>query len=367
VNADALINVFDVKDGKIVTPSGMEYRVLALDPSTRRMSLPVLRKLRDLVERGATIVGERPATTPSLGDDEQEFAAIADRLWPPSFRARSLEEALRSLSVAPDCLVRGTSAGRELRCVHRALADADVYFIASGSAAADSVEASFRVTGKSPELWYADTAEIAPASYRIEVGRTIVPLKIEPSGSVFVVFRKETSELRREVPEPISNVVATLQGPWDLSFPEGRGAPPRVRFDTLSSWTNHAEPGIKYFSGTATYVTTFSVSRSWLRKRSRVRLDLGSVKNLAEVSVNGKSLGVLWKTPFAIDITDSLRAGDNRLEVKISNLWPNRMIGDKQPGAQRIAYATFDPFKADSPLLPSGLLGPVTLAQVTGF
>jgi Glycosyl hydrolases family 2, sugar binding domain len=201
----------------------------------------------------------------------------------------------------------------------------------------------------------------------MEAGRTIVPLRLEPSGSVFVVFRKETSELRRELPEPISKVVATLQGPWDLSFPEGRGAPPRVRFDTLSSWTSHAEPGIKYFSGTATYVTTFSVNRSWLRKRSRVRLDLGSVKNLAEVSVNGKSLGVLWKTPFAIDITDSLRAGDNRLEVKITNLWPNRMIGDKQPGAQRIAYATFDPFKADSPLLPSGLLGPVTLAQVTGL
>jgi Glycosyl hydrolases family 2, sugar binding domain len=109
------------------------------------------------------------------------------------------------------------------------------------------------------------------------------------------------------------------------------------------------------------------VNKSWLRKRSRVRLDLGSVKNLAEVSVNGKSLGVLWKTPFAIDITDNVRAGDNRLEVKITNLWPNRMIGDKQPGAQRIAYATFDPFKADSPLLPSGLLGPVTLAQVTGL
>ena len=93
-------------------------------------------------------------------------------------------------------------------------------------------------------------------------------------------------------------------------------------------------------------------------------MDLGDVKDLAEVSLNGRQLGVLWKHPFVVDVTDAIQVGENQLEVKVTNLWPNRIIGDKQPGAQRIAYATFDPYKADSPLLPSGLLGPVTVSRV---
>jgi len=133
----------------------------------------------------------------------------------------------------------------------------------------------------------------------------------------------------------------------------------------LSSWTSNTDAGIKYFSGTATYVTQFTVQRDWLSKGSRVQLDLGDVKNLAEVRVNGRALGVLWKTPFEVDITDALQSGRNRLEVKVTNLWPNRMIGDKQPGAHQIAYATFDPYKADSSLLPSGLIGPVTLSRLS--
>jgi hypothetical protein len=133
----------------------------------------------------------------------------------------------------------------------------------------------------------------------------------------------------------------------------------------LSSWTTNSEPGIRYFSGTAAYTTSFNAPRDWLAKNTRIKLDLGDVKNIAEVSINGKAVGVAWKAPFIVDVTDAIKSGSNRLEIKVANLWPNRMIGDKQPGAQQIAHATFDPFKADSPLLPSGLLGPVVFSRST--
>ena len=373
VNADALINVLTVKDGKLATPSGMQYRVLALDASTRRMSLPVLRKIRDLVEQGVTVVGARPAFSPSLADNEAEFTSLAERLWGSDTNtgakgtvlSGTVAEALQKQSIAPDCLFIGSAAGRELRYVHRAVDQGDLYFVASGSADAQTVEASFRVSGKAPEIWRADTAERAPAAYRMEGGRTIVPLKLAPHDAVFVVFRQPTSAPSRVIADPASEVVATVKGPWDVSFLPDRGAPAQARFDALSSWTTHAEPGIKYFSGTATYTTTLTANRAWLTQGSRVRLNLGDVQNLAEVSVNGRSLGVLWKKPFVVDVTDALRAGQNRLEVKVTNVWPNRMIGDKQPGAKQIAYSTFDQFKADSPLLPSGLLGPVTLEKMS--
>ena len=161
--------------------------------------------------------------------------------------------------------------------------------------------------------------------------------------------------------KPLYKVAASLQNPWDVSFESDHGAPAGVRLNVLSSWTQSPEPGIEYFSGTATYTTTFTVSRRLMTKGSRVRLNLGDVKDLAQVSLNGKPLGILWKKPFITDITGALKAGSNRLEIKVTNVWPNRMIGDKQPGMKQIAYSTFDPFKVDSPLLPSGLLGPVTL------
>ncbi len=372
VNADALANAFTVKGGRLSTPSGMTYRVLALDPSTARMSLPVLRKIRDLVQQGAKVVGARPVMTPSLTDDEAEFTSIVERLWGSGTSQGDgsavlpvpLDEALHQLSIEPDCTFNGSTAGQDLRYVHRALEDGEIYFVANGSADPQSVEASFRVSGRAPEIWRADTGGRRPATYRAEGSRTVVSLKLGPYDAVFVVFRQATTETHRDVAEAVPATVQSVQGPWDVSFPPGLGAPASRHFDVLSSWTSNPDPGIKYFSGTATYITTFGADKKRFTKNGHVRLNLGEVKNIAEVSMNGRSLGVLWRKPFVVDVTSALQPGKNRLEVKVTNVWPNRMIGDKQPGAQRIAYSTFDPFKADSPLLPSGLLGPVTLETV---
>lgn len=374
VNADALVNVLSMTDGLLATPSGMRYRVLALDPSTQRMSLPVLRKIAALVEEGAVVVGARPVMTPSLADDASEFDRLVGRLWGNTADERSvgrgkvignqsLVVAMQRLAIAPDCTFSGDDVDPELRYVHRKLDHAEIYFITNGTDRAQRVEASFRVSGLAPEIWRADSGEVGPSSYRSDNDRTIVPLTLRPNDALFVVFRQLATASSRTVPEPVTKRLATVEGPWTLRFQENRGAPAQVRFDQLSSWTASSEPGIRYFSGTATYTTTFRATRDWLAKDAHIRLDLGDVKNIAEVSVNGKLIGVAWKAPFVVDVTDAIKPGSNRLEVKVANLWPNRMIGDKQPGAQQITHATFDPFKADSPLLPSGLLGPVVLSH----
>jgi (4-O-methyl)-D-glucuronate---lignin esterase len=372
VNADALVNVFSVKEDRLSTPSGMQYRLLALDPSTQRMSLPVLRKISALVKQGAMVVGQRPTMTPSLADDENEFNTLAEGLWGahPSLGkgkvlAEPLATALPQLSIAPDCAFIGPTQDQAPSFVHRHLEQGDLYFVTNRTDTLQTVRASFRVSGKAPQLWRADTGEIAPATYYTEGERTAVPLKLQPYEAVFVVFRDPASEPNRLVKEPLSEVVATVSGPWEVSFPPDHGAPPHAHFAELSSWTTSSDPGVKYFSGTATYSTAFTANVRSILKGAHIQLDLGDVKNLAEVTLNGKPLGVLWKHPFVIDVTSAMHLGKNQLEVKVTNVWPNRLIGDKQPGAHPIAHATFDPYKADSPLLPSGLLGPVTLSRVT--
>jgi hypothetical protein len=375
INTDALLNELSVRDGRLVTRTGMEYRVLALDASTHRVSVPVLRKIRDLVRAGVVVLGGKPTRTPSLADNDGEFRAIVAELWgeTPGNRAvgsgkvfsdRSLAKALAAMRILPD-VTFAKPLNTELHFVHRLLEDGDLYFVSSAMPRPQSVQASFRVSGKAPELWRADAATITPLSYRMVNGRTIVSLKFDPGDAVFVIFRHPTSAQSAVVPEPIAEPLASVYGSWDISFPSELGAPAHARFDKLYSWTDSTDRGVKYFSGSATYSKMVHIRRDWLDSRSRVQLDLGAVKNVAEVRVNGRSVGVVWKAPFKLDITDALSPGDIRIEIKVTNLWPNRLIGDKQPGARKIAFATYDPFKAESPLLLSGLLGPVTLLRVS--
>ena len=220
--------------------------------------------------------------------------------------------------------------------------------------------------GKEAELWHPDTGEIEQAEYNIENGRTNVPLHLDPDGSVFVVFRHVATVPLRTLPHPVSTALGTLQGSWNLSFPANWGAPPQVTLGALSSWTNYSDPGVKYFSGTATYTKEIEASSAWLHPGTKLVLDLGSVKEIAEVSVNGKPVGgILWKPPFRADVTSALKPGANHIEIKVTNLWPNRLIGDAQPGAQKkYTFTDFPFYKASSPLMESGLLGPVSLISI---
>jgi hypothetical protein len=248
--------------------------------------------------------------------------------------------------------------------VHRALSDGDIYWVVNGSGRVETLEASFRVAGRAPELWHAVTGTIEPAAYLVANGRTTVPLRLEPDDAVFVVFRRPAAARALALPEPVETDLMTIAGPWNVVFQAGRGAPDGISLDALGSWSESANPGVKYFSGIGTYTKTIQAPEDWLKTGTRLWLDLGDVKNLAEVTVNGKNLGTVWKPPFRVEVTEALRAGDNALEVKVANLWVNRLIGDKQPGPTKTyTYTAVEFYQANSPLLPSGLLGPVKILK----
>ena len=201
--------------------------------------------------------------------------------------------------------------------------------------------------------------------YKIADGRTTVPLHLEPWGTVFVVFRKPTKATSRTLPKVVETELATVEGPWNVSFQPGRGAPASITLDKLISWTDSTDAGVKYFSGAGTYTKTIQASPDWFKKGAKLWIDLGDVKNLAEVTVNGKSLGIVWHAPYRVDATSALKPGANEVTIKVINAWVNRLIGDQQPDATtKYTFADVKPYKANSPLLPSGLLGPVRLYSV---
>ena len=286
------------------------------------------------------------------------------------FMGLTADEVLAELGVLCDWEYTKPEPDTSLMFVHRKLDDGDVYFVDNREDRAENVNATFRIDGKAPEIWDPATGAAQPASYSTAVdGRTTVPLHLDPYGTAFVVFRAPAKAPSLEIAEPRETVVAGLDGAlnqeWHVSFQAGRGAPETAEFDRLTSWSENQDAGVKYFSGTATYSKTIEVPASAFAPGAHLWLDLGDVRDVAEVSVNGKDLGILWKAPFKIDVTDVLTPGSNRLVIQLTNLWVNRMIGDQQPWAlKKYAFADFTPYKADSPLLPSGLLGPVRLISV---
>jgi len=377
INADALIHELRVTDGRITTKSGMNYRVLGLDPYSKHMSLPVLRAIHKLVEDGAVVTGPKPTDDPSLADSQREFRKLNDELFGDGtgvhrvgrgtvYAGQSLTDVFNALKVAPDFDYTKPESDTRLLFVHRKLSDGDLYFVDNRNDRDEIVDASFRVTGEAPELWHAETGKSEPVSFRIADGRTTVPLHLEPWGTVFVVFREPTKENARTLPKLTETQLATVDGPWKVNFQPDRGAPSSITLQNLSSWSDNPDAGVKYFSGTGTYTKTIQVSAGWFKKGAHVWIDLGDVKNLAEVAVNGKSLGIVWHAPFRVDATTALKPGANEVTFKVTNAWVNRLIGDQQPDATtKYTFTDVTPYKVNSPLLPSGLLGPVHLYSIS--
>ncbi|MBM3494734.1 MAG: hypothetical protein FJX72_10540, partial [Armatimonadetes bacterium] len=536
-DATVLLKRMSVKEGRIVLPDGMSYGVLIL-PNSRFMTPAVARKVRDLVRAGATVMGPKPTQSPSLSGQPQadaEVRAIGEEVWGKCDGAAvkqnafgkgrvmwgvTMQEVFAALRTAPD-FDYTAAGGAKLVYIHRRMGDAEVYFVSNQQYRNVAVDCRFRVRGRLPELWHADTGEteIAPV-WREENGRTVVSLRLDPAQSVFVVFRKpargshfvsvertgpDAPKLPEELIEvrlaryeaqdgsrgadvadrvralvaegafeiaatnevfgdPVPLVVKRLRvewtlngkpmqatadeggsvqlssqaraataadyalsasgagkvvltpwragvyelrtkagevrkvavasgadgmrisGPWSVRFTPGWGAPPSVTLAELRSWSEHEHEGVRHYSGSAVYMKEITVPASAVAAGRRVELDLGAVKNFAEVTVNGRRLGVLWKAPFAADVTGMLKPGKNTLAIRVTNLWPNRLIGDEQkpdevewqgntikawpdwvwsdkprPKGERLTFTTWRFWWKDSPLLESGLLGPVVL------
>ncbi|MGN6356191.1 MAG: glycosyl hydrolase [Novosphingobium sp.] len=373
LSADALTTALSNDGADLVTTGGARYRELYLGGTSRRMTLPVLRKLAALVEDGATVIGPKPQTDPSLADKTAEFDALTGKLWSGNgitgfgkgrvIASTDVDAALGQIGVAPDFRFTG-QADADIPFVHRKLAakdgGGDSYFLVNRKDRAEVIEARFRVTGKAPELWHAETGTAEAVSYRIENGETIVPLTLAPDESVHVVFRKAAQAPALAIKKLAPVEIGKVTGPWQVAFQPGRGAPPSVTFPTLAPLNENADAGIKYFSGVATYSSSFTAPKGW-KAGQPLWLDLGEVGELAEVAVNGKSVGSAWHAPYRVDIGAAAKPGRNTVQVRVANLWVNRLVGDKQPGATPVAGTPANPYPASTPLRRSGLIGPVTL------
>lgn len=379
VNTDVLLHGISVADdGRITLPDGMSYRALVLPP-TRWMTPDVLRKIHDLVEAGATVVGPRPVSSPSLASYSQaDMHALTSDLWGDTdgvtktqqqfgkgmvVWGESLDAVLAKLDVRRD-FDAGALLDHNIAWIHRRAGDADLYFVVNEKDAAEDVVARFRVSGKAAELWHPDTGAMEPISYRFGEGVTSVPLHLSARESVFVVFRQKTETATRMLNPPVSTSVLSVAGPWSVGFEPGLGAPSGViSMEKLRSWTGDAREGVKYFSGTAIYTKAFRVPA--MAKGRRFVLDLGEVGDLAQVRLNGKDLGTLWKPPYRIDVTETLKPGTNELRIAVTNEWTNRLIGDRLLPPDKRILASGPPVFARRPATPSARPQPPSVPPAT--
>jgi hypothetical protein len=386
VNTDVILNRMSVKDGRLVLPDGMSYAMMLL-PDQVHMPLEVLKKISELVRAGATIVGPRPQTVPGLHNWEKDNTALnklAGELWGTSngktifentygkgrvIWGLSADEVLRKRNIIPDFGVTGTS---DIDYIHRTTNAGEIYFLRNDKDITVTATCRFRVTGMFPEIWDPSTGTISRvADYTKGKGESGFEISLPAHGSIFVVFTRDIRRNLSVFTDDMRDAAGSeISGPWKVNFPPNWGAPPSIVFDRLISWTESRDSGIKYFSGTATYHNSFQVDAGSVNRK--LILDLGGVRDLAEVYVNGNSAGILWKKPFRVDISPFVKTGVNDLKIEIVNLWVNRLTGDMLLAPKdrfcktNQSYMTSEVWPGgDEPfrLQTAGLLGPVTLVN----
>lgn len=357
VNASALKEVIQVKNKQITNPYGGNYALIVLDESAKQMTLPTLQRLFALAKLGAPLAGQEPLYSPSLSDPVDVFQATVSALkkLPNVQFGVDLVSQLTRLNRDPD--VRITNQQSEILFVHRKTQTSDIYWLNSRSETNNTAQISFRIQGKKPSIWNPETGIVQPIGYRIEGNRTVLNLKFNPWDAYFIVFEGSTNQKTLTLPEARVLKTQVMEGPWIVKFQAERGAPSEISLNSLKSLSTHELDGVKYFSGAATYSNRYELSG--IGRGEKIMLDLGDVKNLAEVLINGVKVATLWKKPFQVDISQALKMGKNLVEIKVINSWVNRLVGDAQPGAKKITFTSFPLIRPNTPLEESGLLGPV--------
>lgn len=368
INSEVLINDLEVRDGKLILPHGTSYRVLVLPPDDA-MRPAVLRKIEKLIATGATIIGTPPSQSPSLQnypEADKEVQQLAATIWkaPNMWRPSTLEKAFEKLNVMPDCLIDA----EKVLYTHRQLDEGiDIYFLSNQNDSTIRINPQFRVSGMQPEQWDAvsRTIRTLPQFTRQEE-TTTVPLQLAPHESTFIVFRKKAKAPATGHANILNpQVVYTIDTPWQVRFESDeikRGPAGTVTFNRLGDWTEHSDPRIRYFSGTACYQTDIQLENI---PKEKLYLDLGKVAAMAKVKINGKEAGGAWTAPYRVDITDAIVEGKNRIEIEVVNTWLNRILGDRLlPQNERRVIPHTAPWKEDTPLQESGLLGPVRIVTL---
>ena len=367
-NPDVLVNRLSVKDGKLVTPEGIQYRVLWL-PDAPRMLPQTLEKIRTLVRNGATVVGEAPVGLATLSGGQAarlRFAAAVNAIWGAGRKGIrkngkgyvvsgiTLQQALTSLKIKPDVI------GGDALWLHRKAEGADWYFVSAPKGKGFNGELSFLATGAA-ELWDPVTGTYGDIESHRNGDRAVVKLDLLKSNSCFIVFRKNSAGAAApEVVKNKNNPAIQITGPWTLSFPAGWGAPESIKLTDLKPWKDlDLSPEGKAFSGTATYTTTFNVDDT--ATGIKYTLDLGSVDMVASVAINGKQAGNLLAPPYRINLKDLVKQGQNTLAVRVTSTWFNRLAFDAGQSEEKRKTWTINGPDKNSPLRASGLMGPVMI------
>jgi hypothetical protein len=350
VNTDVILNRMEAKDGRIVLPDGMNYKLLVL-PDRKDIPDHVVTRVEELIAQGANVLVQNPDIAATIRGAVQKNISI--------------DAALAKLSVAPD-LVHDAS---KIDFIHRLVDGKDIYFVTNKTGETIEENCTFRAVTGHVELWDPVTAERFALNTAIKAKtQTGVFLRLAPYQSYFVVFTNDKNDLPGL--GSTSNKGTEIKDPWTVSFPPKWGAPASIELPGLISWTDHEDTGVRHFSGTASYRNRFTVEEA----AADITLDLGEVRDVAEVIINGRSARILWTEPFRLNIGAYVRAGENSLEVKITNMWVNRLTGDLGlPPAQRFcktnrpAEGRFISDYGDEKyrVQKSGLIGPVLLEKRT--
>jgi len=421
-----LIKNASVKDGRVAFPGGGSYGIMVL-PQIERMTPELLIKIESLVRNGATIIGNPPIKSPSLVNFpycDYKVKELADTIWgsgeiPQEITFREIgsgkiwwggefsniltknSKGIDYLNLYPDyqatieLLSRSEikadfiSSGN-IRYTHRSLDDRDIYFISNRTGLKVADTCIFRNGTMNAELWDPVTGEINPVNCnKIMNGTIAVPIKLDAYQSFFVVFYHQQKSGNIKILNydsfPEKQTIYTLKGSWSVTFDTIWGGPEKEIFDSLYDWSKSSKEGIRFYSGTAVYLKSFDLPENAnIKSDSEYFLDLGSLKNLGRIKLNGKDMGVVWTAPWQVNITRSLRRKGNKLEVEVANLWINRLIGDEiQPwdgvkdgkwpdwllngsprSSKRYTFTTHHYYKRDDPLAESGLIGPVSIKMI---
>jgi hypothetical protein len=378
-----------VKDGHVGFPNGPFYKLLFLEP-TRQMSFERLNKLEQMLKAGAVIIGEPPERVCGLKDAKRhaEFQSRVASLWSQGrgpgkiLQGISPAEVLSLLKVQPDVEAQG-----EILWTHRNDGTNDIYFVASSTDTPQKAKISFRVTGKAMEVWHPEKGTVVPVcavTNDSSNARMLLDIDLNAHESLFVIFKPSASSSDASIPEKYNPSLGAPQsqrvsGPWAVDFP----GITQQAWGSLKSWSDPSLPdAIRYFSGTATYTTSFK----WTGKAKQGVLDLGEVQIAARVWLNNKELGIAWRKPYRLETGDALKQGENVLKIEVVNLWINQLIGDERypddcardpagmatnlppwllkggaRDSKRTSFASWRLFLPTEPLVESGLLGPVAL------
>ncbi len=402
-----------VQNGSIVFPGGASYKLLVL-PAVKTMTPALLQKIKSLVNDGAVVVGMPPLKSPGLMGYpacDMQVSNMATEIWgslqEPSTQTThnygkgkviwggELDKQINDLYPEYDLTAKilqsmgveqDFTANGDLRYTHRTMPNADIYFVSNRTGKTVETTATFRSANSSYQLWDPIAGESKVLrGYTVKGGLSSLSLKFASYQSYFVVIARGELYVSSHHTDfnPDANV-KTLTGPWQVSFDPKWGGPKNIRFNELSDWTQRPEEGIKYYSGTAVYHKEFDLPANVkLQNGKELYLDLGTVNNMARVKLNGKDLGIVWTAPWRVNISSAALKKHNKLEIEVINLWPNRLIGDENKpddGIQndawpewllkglprtsgRYTFSSYKFYSKDSPLLKSGLAGPVTIQQ----